>query len=189
MVKMMRKKNKNILPQQPFIQSAPVASVDQGTNFNTITRVPPKPKKQSLKTAPVAKSGNIKISPNLLYKKENSAVSKAVSIKELKEVKRNSNKILVSFNPEDKELQEKAVLKLNKIVRIMNLNKNQRLELTAYSSEDSASEARRMSLMRALTIRSFLIKRGISSNKLNVKALGNNTGMGPVDRVDIILLN
>ena len=183
------KKNKNILPQQPFIQSAPVASVDQGTNFNTITRVPPKPKKQSLKTAPVAKSGNIKISPNLLYKKENSAVSKAVSIKDLKEVKPNSNKILVSFNPEDKELQEKAVLKLNKIVRIMNLNKNQRLELTAYSSEDSASKARRMSLMRALTIRSFLIKRGISSSKLNVKALGNNTGIGPVDRVDIILLN
>ena len=71
----------------------------------------------------------------------------------------------------------------------MSLNKNQRLELTAYSSEDSASKARRMSLMRALTIRSFLIKRGISSNKLNVKALGNNTGMGPVDRVDIILLN
>ena len=127
--------------------------------------------------------------PFLLYKKENSAVSKAVSIKELKEVKRNSNKILVSFNPEDKELQEKAVLKLNKIVRIMNLNKNQRLELTAYSSEGSASKARRMSLMRALTIRSFLIKRGISSNKLNVKALGNNTVMGPVDRVDIILLN
>ena len=151
--------------------------------------MPPKPKKQSLKTAPVAKSGNIKISPNLLYKKENSAVSKAVSIKDLKEVKRNSNKILVSFNPEDKELQEKAVLKLNKIVRIMNLNKNQRLELTAYSSEDSASKARRMSLMRALTIRSFLIKRGISRSKLNVKALGNNTGIGPVDRVDIILLN
>ena len=183
------KKNKNILSQQPFIQPAPVASVDQGTNLNAIKREPSKPKKQSLKTTPVAKSDNIKISPNFLYKKENSVVLKAVPIKELEEVKRNSNKILISFNPGDKELQEKEILKLNKIVGIMNLNKNQRLELTAYSSDDSASKARRMSLVRALSIRSFLIKRGIGSNKLNVKALGNNTGMGPVDRVDIILLN
>ena len=182
-------KSGHISPQQPVIEPAPVVSVGQRANLKTIVRLQPKSIKQSLKTTPVTKSGNVKISPSLVYKKEDSVVSKAVPNKELTEVNRNSNKILISFNPEDKELQEKEILKLNKIIRIMKLNKNQRLELTAYSSDNSASKARRMSLMRALSIRSFLIKRGVGSNKLNVKALGNNTSMGPVDRVDIILLN
>jgi len=58
----------------------------------------------------------------------------------------------------------------------------------ASSSSDSPSQARRMSLFRALSVRTFLMKKGIRSTRIDVRALGNKDDGAGADRVDVILL-
>ncbi len=62
------------------------------------------------------------------------------------------------------------------------------LQVLAYASgdEDSASKARRLSLSRALAVRSFLIDQGVHSTRIEVRALGNKVPDGPPDRVDLV---
>jgi len=66
-----------------------------------------------------------------------------------------------------------------------------RLQLMAYAGgEDlSASKARRMSLSRALSVRSFLIENGVRSTRIDVRALGNKTSEKPANRVDVNIAN
>ena len=63
-----------------------------------------------------------------------------------------------------------------------------RIQLLAYASgtSDTASRSRRLSLSRALAVRSYLIAKGIRSTRMDVRALGNNVEGSPADRVDII---
>ena len=62
-----------------------------------------------------------------------------------------------------------------------------RLQLMAYAggADLSSSKARRLSLSRALSVRSFLIEKGVRSTRIDVRALGNKTTDEPVNRVDI----
>jgi outer membrane protein OmpA-like peptidoglycan-associated protein len=64
-----------------------------------------------------------------------------------------------------------------------------RLQLKAYASAEggTASAARRLSLSRALTVRSQLIAKGIRSTRIDVRALGIAES-GEPDRVDVLLL-
>lgn len=64
-----------------------------------------------------------------------------------------------------------------------------RLQLLAYAGgkDLSTSKARRMSLSRALSVRSFLIENGIRSTQIDVRALGKKTTEKPVNRVDVNL--
>jgi len=65
-----------------------------------------------------------------------------------------------------------------------------RLQLKAYAggTGDTLSSARRLSLSRALSVRSFLIEQGIRSTRIDVRALGRAEGSGPPERVDVVLL-
>ncbi len=66
-------------------------------------------------------------------------------------------------------------------------NENLRLQLHAYagSASLSSSKARRLSLSRALSVRSYLIESGVRSTRIDVRALGNKTKKKPLNRVDI----
>ena len=66
-----------------------------------------------------------------------------------------------------------------------------RLQLKAYASaqDSSASAARRLSLSRALAVRSFLIESGVSSTRIDVRALGAKSEAGPPDRVDLVVVH
>jgi len=65
-----------------------------------------------------------------------------------------------------------------------------RLQLKAYAGggADSASHARRLSLSRALAVRSHLIEQGVRSTRIDVRALGNKSESGTSCRVDVILV-
>ena len=65
-----------------------------------------------------------------------------------------------------------------------------RLQLKAYAggTGETLSSARRLSLSRALAVRSFLIEQGIRSTRIDVRALGRAEDSGPPERVDIVLL-
>jgi outer membrane protein OmpA-like peptidoglycan-associated protein len=61
-----------------------------------------------------------------------------------------------------------------------------RIELQAFGGDrgDKGSEARRLSLKRALAIRQVLIDDGVSAGRIDVRAMGGASS-GPADRVDI----
>ena len=65
-----------------------------------------------------------------------------------------------------------------------------RLRLKAYASggSGSASQTRRLSLSRALAVRSFLIEQGVRSTRIDLRALGDRTEDEPADRVDILVV-
>ena len=66
-----------------------------------------------------------------------------------------------------------------------------RLQLRAYAggTAETSSLARRLSLSRALAVRSYLIEQGVRSTRMDVRALGNKSDDGPPDRVDIVLVD
>lgn len=63
-----------------------------------------------------------------------------------------------------------------------------RVTLKAYAGAagDDGTNARRLSLKRALAVREILLSEGIAAERLNVRALGGVRDTGPLDRVDIV---
>jgi outer membrane protein OmpA-like peptidoglycan-associated protein len=63
-----------------------------------------------------------------------------------------------------------------------------RIELQAFGGDrgDKGSDARRLSLKRALAIRQVLIDDGVSAGRIDVRAMGGASN-GPADRVDIYI--
>jgi len=62
-----------------------------------------------------------------------------------------------------------------------------RIELQAFGGGkgDKGSDARRLSLRRALAIRQVLINDGVSPDRIDVRAMGGAEDSGPADRVDV----
>jgi outer membrane protein OmpA-like peptidoglycan-associated protein len=67
---------------------------------------------------------------------------------------------------------------------------NLRLHLMSYAGGKklSSSKARRLSLSRALSVRAFLIKNGVRSTRIDVRALGNKATDEPLNRVDVMVV-
>src|SRR6185312_15471120 len=77
---------------------------------------------------------------------------------------------------------------LDKIAGILQSHGAVRITLTAYAGLDANSsprEARRLSLARSLAVRDYLTNKGISSARIDVRALGANVPSGDADRVDV----
>ncbi len=64
-----------------------------------------------------------------------------------------------------------------------------RIQLEAYGGApgDKSSNARRLSLRRALAVRQLLIDDGIPSSRIDVRAMGGVDDKGPADRVDVFI--
>jgi outer membrane protein OmpA-like peptidoglycan-associated protein len=62
-----------------------------------------------------------------------------------------------------------------------------RVQILAYGGAkgDKGSDARRLSLKRALAIRQVLIDDGVPSERIDVRAMGGVDDSGPTDRVDV----
>jgi outer membrane protein OmpA-like peptidoglycan-associated protein len=58
----------------------------------------------------------------------------------------------------------------------------------APGAKDDPSSARRLSLARAMAVRSALVADGVESARIFVRALGTQYGSGPADRVDVDVL-
>jgi outer membrane protein OmpA-like peptidoglycan-associated protein len=66
-------------------------------------------------------------------------------------------------------------------------NPGSRVELQAFGGAkgDKGSDARRLSLKRALAIRQVLIEDGVNADRIDVHAMGGVDDTGPTDRVDV----
>ena len=95
----------------------------------------------------------------------------------------------IGFGAGSAKLNSDASARLNDVSNSLKKNSALRIQLLAYagSKDGSASQARRLSLSRALAARSYLIEKGIRSTRIDVRALGNRSGTGPADRIDIIV--
>ena len=64
-----------------------------------------------------------------------------------------------------------------------------RIQLEAYGGApgDKSSDARRLSLKRALAVRQLLIDNGVPSSRIDVRAMGGVDDKGPTDRVDVFV--
>ena len=93
----------------------------------------------------------------------------------------------VVFANDATRLPSEAKAQLKSLADKVKSQDNIRLQLMAYAGGDklSASLARRLSLSRALSVRSYLIESGIRSTRIDVRALGNKTSAEPRNRVDL----
>ena len=95
----------------------------------------------------------------------------------------------LGFGSGSASISEGAETQLDGVAKALKQDGNLRLQLLAYAGGGSQtpSQARRLSLSRALAVRSQLIEKGIRSTRIDVRALGNKSEGGPPDRVDIII--
>jgi len=94
----------------------------------------------------------------------------------------------IAFPKDSADIPDAAKSELDSLAEKMTANEAMRIQLLAYASgtPDTASRARRMSLSRALAVRSYLIHKGVVSTRMDVRALGSNVQGEPADRVDIL---
>lgn len=96
----------------------------------------------------------------------------------------------IPFSGEAATLPEPSKPDLKGIAGALSKDPALRVQVMAYASgSDDASKARRLSLSRALAVRSYLIEQGVGSTRIDVRALGNATEGGPAERVDLMILS
>lgn len=93
------------------------------------------------------------------------------------------------FGASSSELPAGADATLRDVAQRLNADESLRLQVVAYAdgTPEQASQARRLSLSRALTVRSYLISQGVRSTRIDVRALGSRASDGPPDRVDLLI--
>ncbi|HZS82364.1 MAG TPA: OmpA family protein [Stellaceae bacterium] len=86
------------------------------------------------------------------------------------------------------DLPADAKAELHALAKRLNADPHLYVQLLAYAGgEGDASQARRISLSRALAARSYLVDQGVDVNRVDIRPLGNRTEPGlPPDRVDLV---
>lgn len=98
--------------------------------------------------------------------------------------------VSLAFAPDSRDLPAGADRQLDQIAQAMKQQETIRLQISAYAEkgDKSDSQARRLSLSRALEVRSYLIGKGVAGTRMDVRALGDQTEGAPKDRVDLNLV-
>lgn len=93
----------------------------------------------------------------------------------------------LSFEPDDATLASPARAALQSFADGFKA-RGGRVALKSYAGAigDTSSNARRLSLKRALAVREFLLAQGVAADRLEVRALGGVRDTGSPDRVDIV---
>jgi len=144
----------------------------------SLTPTPP-PKKTASSIPPLP--------PKLAVAKEPSLTKVQVSKKNLPFKIAPGQTIQIKFEKTATKLPKTMQDTLRKLADGVRDKKELWLRLMAYANADgmTASKARRLSLSRALSVRSFLIKSGVRSTRIGVMALGNKSSGTLQNRVDI----
>ncbi|NMM42962.1 OmpA family protein [Rhodospirillaceae bacterium KN72] len=106
-------------------------------------------------------------------------------------VARNDDGVSILFASESQDLPGGANGALDEIAATMKNQPDATLKLLGYSEAigESPSKPRRLSLFRALAVRTYLLKQGIDSRRMTVQALGSKDPETdrPKNRVDIVV--
>ncbi|HAU29116.1 MAG TPA: hypothetical protein DCW68_03285 [Rhodospirillaceae bacterium] len=95
----------------------------------------------------------------------------------------------LTFEGTTSDIKSEYPPKIDAIIGWLQKNETARLQIEAYASspDGQTNMARRISLSRALAIRSYLIDHSIRSTRIDVRAKGDATTEEPLDRVDLII--
>lgn len=101
----------------------------------------------------------------------------------------NNGGIQIGFAVDSSDLPAAATNALDSLVKQMRNDIDLRVQLQGYANGESSSpsQARRLSLFRALSVRTYLMKKGIRSTRIDVRALGKNVDGEVANRVDVII--
>ena len=104
---------------------------------------------------------------------------------------RLEDRLTVLFPATVTDIPEEAKPRLRHLAEQVLRLPEAKLQLVAYAGggESDAGKARRISLARALAVRSYLMEWQISHTRFDVRALGNRFKEGASDRVDIIVVS
>ncbi len=96
----------------------------------------------------------------------------------------------IEFEDESSELPGSAAPSLAEVVGLLSQDDNRRLVIYAYAdgAGKTESQARRLSLSRALAVRRYLVENGIRGTRAEIRALGQKAEDGPIDRVDLVVI-
>lgn len=167
---------------RPAESAPPAAAESTGTGEST---PPPPPAVAAPEPAPPA-SGTTGSSTTAAAGAKQEAPQQAALPPAGSKVEPGSS-VRVVFDASASKLPDDSLEGLKGLVASVVDESNLRLQLLAYAGGESlsSSKARRLSLSRALAVRSFLIENGLRSTRIDVRALGNKTDDDPVNRVDI----
>lgn len=98
--------------------------------------------------------------------------------------------LTLPFEPGRTDLNDSQTIQLKALVSRLGDDHRSRIQIAAYAdvAGASGSAARRLSLSRALAIRSRLLEEGVPSTRIDVRALGNQVARGTADRVDVAVV-
>ena len=99
--------------------------------------------------------------------------------------------VQIIFNGGDTKLSADGQAAVDKVLGELEKSDGFRVQLMAHAVGDdlTASQARRISLSRALSVRSYLIEKGVRSSRIDVRALGDKGEGDPKNRVDVNLID
>lgn len=145
--------------------------------------------------APIATSAATKTppavtKPALAKQPKQQASLQPTSTSSSASTKNASQSVLVTFQVKSAKVPAAMKSKLKSLAASIKGKGDQRLQLMAYAGgpDISPSKARRLSLSRALAVRSYLISTGVRSTRIDVRALGNKTTVKPINRVDVTVV-
>jgi len=101
-----------------------------------------------------------------------------------------ANGLTIAFGPDQSDLSAASDAAIQKLAHSAPNSDTTSFNVLAFAHGDpqDPSTARRLSLSRALAIRSALMAAGVPSTRVYVRALGDQGGKGPPDRADITVM-
>lgn len=172
-------------PTEAAPKTASVAKAQQLTDTTAALTPPPPP--------PVAPSGSVQAeapAPTAPKAQPNDAAPATASNQT---ASRGNTAVQVSevqvlFNSSEAGLSGPAKTSLESVAQAMLEDDSSIVQLFAYAGQADidATQARRLSLSRAMAVRAFLIGKGVRPARMQVRALGNKTTSGSPDRVDVV---
>jgi outer membrane protein OmpA-like peptidoglycan-associated protein len=93
----------------------------------------------------------------------------------------------LTFGPGQSDLSPESSASIKRLTQAAPIGDETTFNVLAYApgKPDDPSTARRVSLSRAMAVRSALVADGVPSARIFVRALGEQFGDGPPDRVDV----
>jgi len=148
---------------------------------------PPAPARVAKPAPPKAAAPAKQKTASVSVPKPAPAKKQQASLPSAKDTLKKGRALQVVFGTKVSKLPDNAKPDLLGLAKKLKGKDNLRLQLLAYAGgkDLSPSKARRMSLSRALSVRSFLIESGVRSTRIDVRALGSKTTEDPVNRVDV----
>ena len=98
-----------------------------------------------------------------------------------------TEKLRLAFSADQTDLSKDNTAAIEALLHTAYATGAPTITIIAYAAGTPAdpSSGRRLSLARAMATRDALMTEGVPSRRITVRALGNQSGDGPPDRVDI----